>query len=568
MKIGRRFRKPLPFAFGLCAFLALVGGLLYAPTTYDALSYRLPRLFHWLADKKWHWISTNNERMNLSGTGFEWLMAPLLAIARSDRPLFLINFVAFLLLPGMLFGTLRRLGVSPRVAWFWMWPLPCGLCFVLQAGGLGNDLICATYFLAALYFTLKARDSRRPSDLFIGAISAALMTGAKASNLPLLLPWVLAALPSLRLIRWRSVAPYATATLCLGVSFLPMAALNLHFTGDWSGDPNNRTKVKLDSPLYGVIGNGLELVSGNLAPPVAPFAPQWNAANQRLLGSPAFQPLVTHYPRFTLAWYELPGEEGAGVGLGLTILLFLTALAASRFRNHATNRGASRETKKWGWRICAGGFVALIAYMAKTGSEAAPRLVTPYYPLLFASVLLLPGNALLVRRNWWQAVALLPAVCALPVLVLTPSRPLWPALSALHLLQDRFPRSSTIHRAATVYSVYSSRSDGLAPLRKFIPPGALRVGFIGDDDPETSLWKPFGSRRVVDVTAANQRELIESHIPAIILSPQSLRDCMGSSLDAWLAENRLKVLGREVLATKASREGQEWYVVGPEVGGP
>src|SRR5207237_1198464 len=60
-------------------------------------------------------------------------------------------------------------------------------------------------------------------------------TSSKASNLPLLLPWAIALLPSLKLIRrW----PVRTATVCviaLLASFLPTAILNARYCGDWSG---------------------------------------------------------------------------------------------------------------------------------------------------------------------------------------------------------------------------------------------------------------------------------------------------------------------------------------------
>jgi len=43
--------------------------------------------------------------------------------------------------------------------------------------------------LAAVDFGLRAWASRQASDLRLSILSAALLTGAKASNLPLLLPW-------------------------------------------------------------------------------------------------------------------------------------------------------------------------------------------------------------------------------------------------------------------------------------------------------------------------------------------------------------------------------------------
>jgi hypothetical protein len=43
----------LPLLFIFVAFLTLAGGILYPPSNYDALSYRLPRILHWLDAGHW-----------------------------------------------------------------------------------------------------------------------------------------------------------------------------------------------------------------------------------------------------------------------------------------------------------------------------------------------------------------------------------------------------------------------------------------------------------------------------------------------------------------------------------
>ena len=188
-RLRARFRRALPAAFGLLALLILVGGLLYPPTNHTAVTYRVPRVLQWLAAHQWHWISnTENFRMNNRACGIEWLSAPLLLFFRSDRALFLLNFVPFLMLPGLIFSLFTRLGVGPRVAWHWMWLLPTGYNFVLQAGSTGNDTFPTVYALAAVDFACRAWISRKPSDLWFSLMTTALLTEAKASNLPLLLP--------------------------------------------------------------------------------------------------------------------------------------------------------------------------------------------------------------------------------------------------------------------------------------------------------------------------------------------------------------------------------------------
>ncbi len=137
-RVRARFRRWLPACFVGLAFLVLLGGAFYPPTTHQALSTRVPRVLHWLAEGHWHWIHTSSTRMNNRPCELAWLSAPLLLFTRSDRGLFLVNFLPFLLLPGLIFSVFTRLGVRSRVAWHWMWILPTGYSFLLQAGSLGE----------------------------------------------------------------------------------------------------------------------------------------------------------------------------------------------------------------------------------------------------------------------------------------------------------------------------------------------------------------------------------------------------------------------------------------------
>jgi peptidoglycan/LPS O-acetylase OafA/YrhL len=84
-KLRARFRRGLPACFAVLAFLVLLGGALYPPTNHTAMTYRTPRVLHWLAEGHWYWIHTPNYRMNNRCCGFEWLTAPLLLFTKTDR---------------------------------------------------------------------------------------------------------------------------------------------------------------------------------------------------------------------------------------------------------------------------------------------------------------------------------------------------------------------------------------------------------------------------------------------------------------------------------------------------
>src|SRR5436190_8548918 len=150
---------------------------------------------------------------------------------RTDRLLFLINAICFLLLPGRVFAILTRLDVLSRAAWHWMWLLPTGYCFLLQAGSIGNDLFGALFAMAAIELALRARESGSITQLWLSILAAGLMTASKTFNLVLLPAWFVAVFPSLRLLLGRWFISALVALLAMSTSFLPTAILNLRFCG-------------------------------------------------------------------------------------------------------------------------------------------------------------------------------------------------------------------------------------------------------------------------------------------------------------------------------------------------
>ena len=98
-----KISAPVPPSAAICfaalAVLIFLGGAMYPPSNYTGITYHLPRVLQWLAHGHWLWIHTPVCRMNYSGCAFEWLAPPLLLFTKSDRALFLVNFIPFLLLP-------------------------------------------------------------------------------------------------------------------------------------------------------------------------------------------------------------------------------------------------------------------------------------------------------------------------------------------------------------------------------------------------------------------------------------------------------------------------------------
>jgi hypothetical protein len=562
-KFLRRFRRPLPFCFAVLALLVFLGGVLYPPGNYTGLNYRVARVLQWLAHGQWCWIHTPNFRMNDRACGIEWLTAPLLLFTRSGRALFLINFLPYLLLPGLVFSVFTRLGVRARVAWQWMWLLPTGYNFLLQAGGIANDTFPTVYALAMLDFGCRAWISRRPADLWHSFLAAALMTGAKASNLPLLLPWAILIFALLPILRRKLAVTSLVIFLAALVSFLPTAILNVHYLGDWSGLSIERAGMNMKNPVVGVWGNALLLLLNNFVPPLFPPAGWWNQNALSLLPHFLTAPMMANFePGFQIL-PELPTEDWAGIGFGLSLLL-LISVPASFLIGRSTKRNLKPSplipAKLCRWVLIAPWF-ALLAYGMKSGMVTPQRIIAPYYPLLLPLLLTGAGQSQIIRRCWWRMMVGGGLVLALVVLVLSPDRPLWPAKTILSEALARRPDQRLIARALKVYTVYSERSDALAGVRGLLPSDITVVGFIGtEDDSDISLWRPFGERRVEHFFLTDPPEQIRQHVQYVAVGGFNLKE-HNTTLDAWLQASDAELVATTNATLKITEGLQPWYVV-------
>ena len=562
-KFRARFRRWLPASFAGLAFLVLLGATLYPPTTHEGLTCRVPRVLHWLAEGHWHWIITPNARLNDRPCGLEWLAAPLLLFTRSDRGLFLINFIPLLLLPGLIFSVFTRLGVRPRVAWHWMWLLPTGYNFLLQSGSLGNDTTPAFYALAAVDFGLRAWTSRRPADLWLSILSAAFLTATKVSDLPLLLPCAVVVFPLLLLLARRPLATLAVVVLAASVSFLPTVAFNIHYGGDWAGLAVEHSVIEMKHPLVGIWGNAL-LLFKNLAPPIFPLAGWWNQSALTILPHSLVAPMVANFEPGFHTVGELPTEDWAGLGFGISLLQMISVVAAWWVRPASRAQwSGNRCIPCWLRRLAlVAPWISLLAYFVKAAMMDLPRHLSAYYPLLLPLLLVGAGQVVIVRLRWWRALACGVVLLAVPVVVLAPGRPLWPAQTILSRLLAWKPNQRLLQRALTVYSVYNVRSDPLADVRALLPPGLKLVGFMGTpDDIDISLWRPFGSRRVKHLLLGESPEQIrQRHIQYAVVGEVNLLE-NSTTLADWQKRTGAELEATAIATTTVFQGPRHWYVV-------
>jgi hypothetical protein len=537
-KFRRRFKRPAPLLFLVLVLLVFLSGALLPDLNYDTDAYKLPRACHWLWAGQWHWIHTFDPRMNIVACGFEWLCAPLILFTHTDRFLFLVNWISYLLLPGLIFSVFTRLQVRPRVAWWWMWFLAAGWCFALQAGSTDNDSLAAVYILAAVELALRARKKNSPSDFWLSLLAAALATGVKQTNLPLVLLWLIAVWPSLRLIRTRPAASLLVAVLGLLVSVLPISILNYQHCGTWlpvdvAGLPS-AGKFQLN-PFWGVVGNVFCIPLQNLMPPFHELLPPffrfsvslWNEQMRTFLQTPFGAHFMSfeNFGYLSGDYYRGICEGNAGLGLGVVVLVFATILERARQRKAGyAGEIITRDPLRIRLRVVP--WALLLLFMAKVGTFSSARHLAPYYVFLFPIFLVKPGQARVVRQPRWQRLGLEIMVLTILVVAGAGNLPLLPLPALWQALHAKFPDNELVTDQHLRYaeSDYAAAQARKLFLAQVIPPDETVVGYspVVCDVDETALWLPYGRRRVECVAPGDSPErlrLLGVHYVVVHLLP-------------------------------------------------
>lgn len=182
-------------ALGLLLLLAGLTALaaLAEPAVFDAVTYHLPRVGHWLQDERITMLATAEERMNFVTGIPEIFTAWLLAGTREGfRLTVLPQALGGILAVGATIGLARHAGLS-RVAALLAGALLFGMANVaVQFTAAQTDLFTAGIFATAFLLWLRALE--RGETSLLGAAGAGLALGAKGTLFylaPSALVWVL-----------------------------------------------------------------------------------------------------------------------------------------------------------------------------------------------------------------------------------------------------------------------------------------------------------------------------------------------------------------------------------------
>jgi hypothetical protein len=449
-----------------------------------------------------------------------------------------------------------------------MWFLPSGWIFAMQAGSTGNDSMGAICALAAVDLALRAVKNRAVGDLWLSLLAAALLTGVKPTSLPLMLPWLIAAVGGLKLLRARPLASALVVAASLLVSIVPVILANLIHCGNWMGFSRNVTGLQNPlwihskfegSPFWAIVGNAFCIPVQNLAPPYFPFAERWNAAMDHFVHT-SFGAHFASFDRFCLLSRFTSELSSVGLGPGLCLLAVISMWARFRYRRSAF-AGEPRDWFRLALRLAP--WVALLVFMAKTASFAGTRYLAPYYPLLFPLLLAQPGQTCLVRQRWWQWLGLSLMAFTAMLLVVAQDRPLFPARMILGRLQSEAPHSRLVSSILRFYAIDSrSYESERSPFEKDLPPDEICIGYTSDGgQSEPGLWLPFGCRKVESVLAEDTPQRLQQLGVHYVVVDDIMLSLTNETIEQWMNRYNAGLIDEAAFQLQPSQPLMHGYLV-------
>jgi len=322
--------------------------------------------------------------------------------------------------------------------------------------------------------------------------------------------------------------------------------------------------VQSNPPLR-LAANVVLVTLQNLTPPVFPLAGKWNAFATNHIPpalSVKLHQTVVEPPAVEFRLEELQIEENAGLGFGLCLLLGLSVLAAMRQGGLFPPGQFATPLARWQTSLRWLPLVSLLALLSQSEVYPISRILAPYYALLLPVWLAGPAQLWVVRQRWWRYALTLLFLLAALLLVLSPPRPLFPAARVFSALRARHPDSRLLTRADTIYSLYRQRSDAFAPVLAELPPDLKILGLFTYDDPEASLWRPFGSRRILHVRPEDTTaDLKAEGIDYILIDSLKMKDRFQVTPDEWVRQLHATVLKKIPLTLRASEGSVDWWLV-------
>ena len=200
--------------------LSLVAGLLFVPSSWDAMVYHLPRQIRWIQQGSFEHFATHDTQQLFRSPLADMLSAQLLLIGGRDSLSSLIQWTAMLFNLAVVSMIARQLGADRRgqlLAAFLCISVPVAF---LQASNSKNDVLFALWITILTWLGLRVAQNRRCSlfEAALAGCAAGLLLLSKGTGLFLgLFPLAFLAIA---IIRARGKGFYKAALLAAGLAIL------------------------------------------------------------------------------------------------------------------------------------------------------------------------------------------------------------------------------------------------------------------------------------------------------------------------------------------------------------
>ena len=228
-------------------------------------------------------------------------------------------------------------------------------------------------------------------------------------------------------------------------------------------------------------------------------------------------------------------ESSAALGAGISLLIVISLLAARHYRRMPKTAGAARSPDRLLPLLRWMPWALLLVFMAKVGTFENGRQLAPYYVFLFPSLLVSPGQSVLVRRRWWQSITWLVMLAAVMLLVVSRDRPLFPAQTVVGRLEAKYPNSKFVSNVSRTYSSAPDFEKQQSFLGKNLPADTVLGYAAMAGEAESSLWLPYGKRQVQRILPGDTPEQLRAAgIHCVVVEDYFLRET-NDTLQQWLA---------------------------------
>lgn len=446
------------------------------PNGFDALAYHLTRAAYWLQFHSIAQFAHATERQAAFPINAEVIQAWAMMLARGDRTVQLVQWLAGVGSLLVVFSFTRRLGFSRRDGVMTATVAASIPTVIGEASSAQNDLVFAFFAICVLLFgAIAVRDGSKPAGLLTG-LAFGLAVGTKSVALPMIPAFaVFAVVLSGR--DWRRLlVPVAAAVVAVVLVGGFNYAQNLEKHHSVTAAPSQdslRVRSAGEVP-ENAVRIGWSAFASMPGLTVKPVRSAVNSVGDALFGWARVS--GSSYLSFEPELGESMRDDHAGVGL-IGVLLLLPALIIALMKPSIRERFALAV-------FAVTGFI-LIALTLRYNVWIARFLM----PLFLA---LVPLTAVFFSRSWSRgAVVALIAITALPMLFFTDDRPVYgPSV---------FARSRPAQMAGSDVTYVKLFEDLDAKL-----PEHGRVGFVGAaDSQEFELFGPGLHRTVVKLTPAD-----------------------------------------------------------------